>query len=138
MTTQTHETLESLAARLNIKSKARYLGVKINDDGWKHHAWSLTLSTPSHKIHTGYMAGMAHDTKAPKPADVLHSLIMDAQGVDDNGDDIRFGEWAVMMGCDPDSLKALAIYKKCLKIKPQVMALLGNNWEEALIMAREY
>lgn len=49
--------------------------------------------------------------KAPKVADVLHSLIMDASAADEN-----FHDWCANYGYSDDSIKAMNTYKACLEI----------------------
>jgi hypothetical protein len=48
--------------------------------------------------------------KAPKVADVLHSLIMDSSAADEN-----FHDWCENYGYSDDSIKAMNTYKSCLE-----------------------
>lgn len=51
----------------------------------------------------------------PTAANVLHSLLMDAQGAEQ-----PFDYWAADYGYDTDSIKALNIYNACCEIRRQV------------------
>jgi hypothetical protein len=65
------------------------------------------------------------DVKPPKPGlpDVLDSLRMDAQSVDDAGD---FPEWAGNYGHDIDSRKAYATWEACKEAARKLRHFLGS------------
>lgn len=48
---------------------------------------------------------------APHVASVLHSLLMDASGAEQN-----FHDWCGDFGCDSDSIKALTMYNACCEV----------------------
>lgn len=48
--------------------------------------------------------------KAPHPADVLHSLLLDGEAVNQS-----FNDWCADFGYDNDSIKALGTYQECCK-----------------------
>lgn len=64
--------------------------------------------------------------KCPKPhfADVLQSLVMDSEGVDEVD---TFEEWADHYGYDTDSRKAEKIYEACRKIARDLRRVLGGK-----------
>lgn len=64
----------------------------------------------------------------PKLADVLHSLVMDADAID-CGD---FEEWAEDMGYDTDSRKAEATYRACLEIGLKLRKAVGDQGMDQL------
>lgn len=60
---------------------------------------------------------------APSIADVLHSLLMDAEAIDAGS----FEEWAGDLGYDTDSRKAEGIYRECLETGLKLRAMLGDE-----------
>ncbi len=59
----------------------------------------------------------------PALADVLSSLVMDAEVIDHG----TFEEWADNLGMDKDSRKAEATYKACLEIGLKLRNALGED-----------
>lgn len=66
----------------------------------------------------------------PKPEDVLHCLISDADAIDHP----TFESWASDLGYDTDSRKAEATYRACLETALKLRAALG---EDGLAKLRE-
>ena len=88
-------------------------------------AWECEHGYPAR-----YADGMAVPLKrfdakpiTSKTADVLHSLVIDAEAVD-YGD---FESWCNDLGYDPDSRKAEATYNACLKIGLKLLNALGTD-----------
>lgn len=59
----------------------------------------------------------------PKLADVVYSLVSDAEALDYP----TFEDWANSLGFEPDSRKAETIYRACLEIGLKLRATLGEN-----------
>lgn len=59
----------------------------------------------------------------PKPADVMHSLILDSDVIDHP----TYESWASDFGYDEDSRKGEAIYRACLEIALKLRAGLGES-----------
>lgn len=64
---------------------------------------------------------------APCAADVLHYLLLDANGADQN-----FNDWCADFGYGPDSRKALALYDECSKVLADVRAFFTAAEREKL------
>jgi hypothetical protein len=58
---------------------------------------------------------------APRPADVLHSLVLDSSAVGQS-----FESWASDFGYDPDSRKAEATYRACQQNADKLARVLGH------------
>jgi len=75
--------------------------------------WRVTISSKAGFHSFDYFTGLGLRAKgrpkAPKVADVLNSLILDASAADENFDD-----WCDNFGYSSDSIKALNTYKACL------------------------
>jgi len=65
---------------------------------------------------------------APALADVLHSLLLDAEALDS----ATFEDWACDLGYDTDSRKAESIYRACLAIGLKLRRMLGDETIAAL------
>lgn len=65
---------------------------------------------------------------APKLADVLHSLVSDADAIDH----ATFEDWCDCTGDDPDSRQAEATYRACLEIGLKLRSMLGDEKLSAL------
>ena len=77
--------------------------------------WRVTLSSKagfhSFDYYTGLGLRARNKPKAPKVADVLHSLVLDASAADEN-----FHDWCANYGYSDDSIKAMNAYKACLEV----------------------
>lgn len=129
-TFDTIDTLETLPVKIN------YVGQTKQDQNWDCDQWRVTLSSKAGFHSFDYFTGLglretlrgvramnvpnnrfvkghweATKPKAPKVADVLHSLIMDASAADEN-----FYDWCANYGYSDDSIKAMNTYKACLEI----------------------
>ena len=71
----------------------------------------------------GAYSQVGKPTLEPKFADVLHSLCIDSEAIDYGS----FEEWADMLGDDPDSRKAEAMYRACLEIGLKLRNALGDD-----------
>ena len=71
---------------------------------------------PGHDFHVG---GVKRAPE-PKPADVLHCVLLDSEVLD-----YPFEQWASEFGYDSDSRKAEATYKACLETAMQLYRLIG-------------
>jgi len=116
--------LETLCKQFNIKIRAVKTFQKRAD--WPDATpWSVRLCFDGRTLDVPFYTGSAW-IKGPSSADVLASLVMDASGIDNS---TSFEAWATEYGYDPDSRKAEAIYKECLKLAPKVREFLGDKFE---------
>ncbi len=69
----------------------------------------------------------------PTAADVLHSLILDA-----NARDETFPEWCDSFGHSDDSIKAKATYDACILSGIQITRLLGDDFAAFETAAQDY
>jgi hypothetical protein len=136
-------------------SRSRNHGEKVRNLNWR-----VTIKRNGRNVlTTDYSAGMAHcpsykphptvdENKriafecehglssrggkplAPKPADVIYSLVMDSGVLDAGG----FEQWASEFGYDADSRKAEKIYRDCIDIALKLRAAIGD---EGLSLLRE-
>lgn len=58
--------------------------------------------------------------QAPSAADVLHSLLLDAEAAGDS-----FGDWCANFGYNTDSIKALNTYMACAKIGEELRKIMS-------------
>lgn len=72
--------------------------------------------------HDGYVTSR-NPIPAPELADVLHSLLLDAEAINSGS----FEDWAGDFGYDTDSRKAEAIYRACLDTGLKLRAMLGDE-----------
>lgn len=84
---------------------------------------------PENKRSAAYENWAHHWVKpvTPTAANVLHSLLMDAQGAEQS-----FDYWAADYGYDTDSIKALNIYNACCEIRHQVNTFFTHAEREQL------
>jgi len=135
-TTETMETLNALGITLEAKylphdtpagetPKLRWR-VSVRRNGREFHATEYSSGcahSPEYKANggrvtaaveaeceTGIRYGSRVGAAVPTPAlaDVVHCLLMDANGTDE-----RFEDWAAELGFDPDSRKAERMYQAC-------------------------
>jgi hypothetical protein len=115
-------TLDTILDIESLPVKIDYVGQTQKEQNWDCDQWRVTLSSKAGFHSFDYFTGLglrhkpqtswAKSTpKKPKVADVLHSLIMDANSADEN-----FHEWCANYGYSDDSIKAMNIYKACLDI----------------------
>lgn len=87
--------------------------------------WVFTLKREGRghcdPLVTFYSQGSAH-TKPPSTADVLASLVMDAQGAGGS-----FEDWCADTGYDIDSRKAERLYDQCRSILANIREFLGDE-----------
>lgn len=116
--------MTDLCAEMGVTLTARHMGRKVDADKWEHDAWKVTLRFQGRQLTTDFRSGTGHGGKEPSPADVLASLILDA----DCGDR-SFEDFCGDLGYDPDSRKAERIWKACKRTAPKVRRLLGEHFE---------
>jgi hypothetical protein len=124
---QIREQVSQILAHIyGMTFAARYIGKRKRpqDDGkdWECYEWECSFSKPNTKpILFPYYMGLAHATKpkyqsaepkpiAPHAADVLQSLILDGEAVNES-----FLDWCANYGYSDDSIKALNTYNECCK-----------------------
>jgi len=121
-------------------------------DDWECDSWSVSFTrSGKERFVTDYHTGIGHrQSKQPMPADikrlgknilarldwermcvkpvtpqaasVLYSLLLDAQGAEQN-----FIDWCAEYGYDSDSMKAHKIYTACCEILQKVRAFFTNE-----------
>ena len=98
-----------------------------DDDAWGATAshWSVTIVRNGKRFAVGYHMGSAYKGEPPR-ADVVNSLLCDAEGVDQ----ALFVDWCEEYNFDPDSRKALATFRAC-KATARKLARLFNGSELA-------
>jgi len=91
------------AAQGFANPKIATLGLRTDESGWKHNAFTITIEGEaiSWKSGTGIKG-------QPNPAEVLANLCR--EGLDANE---AFGDWCATFGYEEDSRKALATYLEC-------------------------
>lgn len=115
-------TLDTILDIESLPVKIDYVGQTQKEQNWDCDQWRVTLSSKAGFHSFDYFTGLGlrhkprtswatPTPKKPKVADVLHSLIMDANAADEN-----FHEWCANYGYSDDSIKAMNIYKACLEI----------------------
>lgn len=104
-------------------------------DTWTDDAshWTVHLSYQGRRIAVPFHMGSAHRGE-PKAADVLSSLILDADGIANARD---FADWCSEYGYDSDSRKAERTYKRAQELSERVRRLLGDEYEERAELARD-
>lgn len=136
-----------------------YLGEQ-DQDGWRHHAWSVTLTREDQTVTISYRMGLGHEqTKCGKPKPVsigryavrpyatcghercekagwrptppgLYEVITALKG--DVTDGMPFAGWCDNYGYDPDSRKALETYLACQQSEVDARRLFGDDWSRIL------
>lgn len=99
--------------------------------------WEVVLRYMHEVVHPKefsiyFTQGSAH-TKTPAAEDVLVSVLMDIQNIDGQ----NFSDWASDLGYSDDSIKALNIYKACLKENEDMKAWLGQEKYNEFIECEE-
>lgn len=96
------------------------------DNSYDQRQIILSECENGYRAKTFYSTGAIQSDKnhpiLPKPADVIYSLLMDADVLDYN-----FSEWASNFGYDEDSRKAEKIYKDCQEIALKLIRGLGSE-----------
>lgn len=130
MTTEIKNAVETILSREQVTFSVSLVGPQVRDK-WECDAWRFTLASKAHTYAGDYYTGtgLRKLTKqaermntsagravvppapcAPVEADVLHSLLLDADAAD-----MSFNDWCADLGYDNDSLKALSTYQACCK-----------------------
>lgn len=96
-----------------------------DDVAWHRSAnhYKITLKRAGKRLTTYFSTGSGW-TEDPGMKDLLHSLSMDAAGVENNP---TFEEWASEYGFDPDSRKAERGYNLTKKIAASLKKFLGDD-----------
>ncbi len=144
--------LETYLSDNGVKLDARFIAYHSADsakDGWGHFEWSVTLICGEQSFTTAYRTGLGHrdcdsvrakrwilDPRAPKRpslADVVSSLLSDAQCSADS-----FEDFCADCGYDTDSRKALETYLACQTIGTAVRRLFGAKYSAVCDAAQDY
>jgi len=112
--TQENFDIESLPVTIS------YVG-ETKRNNWECDQWVVAITSKQGTYHTDYFTGLGLRTKPkqswlearpkkPTIAEVMHSLILDAEAVD-----YSFSDWCDNFGYSDDSLQALDTYRACCK-----------------------
>ena len=119
MTTQ----LETLCKNLGITCNAVYIGRGTGE--WSSATqYKVTLRFQGRQLTTPFYMGAAL-TRDPDAAGVLYCLAADARAGDGS-----FADFCSDFGCDPDSRKAEATWKACVKVAPKLRRFLGEHFDD--------
>lgn len=127
---------------------------------WQCDAWRVKLQARAEVFETDYFTGLGHRKArpgapsdkgrsntlyreewekrwlkpvTPRAADVLHSLLLDAQAAD-----MSFPDWCSAYGYSDDSIKALETYRQCCDIGAQMRRVFDHKTFEALRTASRW
>lgn len=120
-------TMRERAAELGITLRTRYDGTHVDDDGWTHDLYRVTLRCDGRSMSTEYRMGMGHAGRRPKVWEVLSSLVDDAASADQTFDD-----WCADYGYDTDSRRAYASWQACGRIRRKLTRVVGSDALELL------
>ena len=98
----------------------RYVG-ETKRDNWQCDQWAVTITSKYGTYNTDYFTGLGHRIKAkqswvsdrpkvPTIADVMYSLMLDAEA-----SDYSFSDWCDNFGYSDDSINAFDTYRACCK-----------------------
>jgi hypothetical protein len=133
-----------------VAFRVRYVG-EATREKWQCDAWRVKIGA----FETDYFTGLGHrkapafpspetlaheqylktfKPQTPAAADVLHSLLLDAEAVNES-----FADWCGDLGYDSDSIKALNTYQACCEIGQQLRRILPTKLRERLSeLLRDY
>lgn len=158
--TEISNKVSELLASAKITYSARYVGETVRDDKWKCDAWRVSFTPANGRgMETDYFTGLglrkapagmrpqypANTTgriewerrwlkpQQPTAADVLHSLVLDAEA-----DYMSFRDWCDNFGYSDDSLQALDCYRACCEtavklrtvFRPETLAAIREAVQE--------
>lgn len=117
-----------IASRIAIESVCR----EPTDDERKEMGpygtyWTVTLTYQGRSMTTPFHMGSAWVSE-PEAANVLESLVFDAESITDARD---FEDWCGNCGYDTDSREAERTYHACAELGLRVRALLGADYDQA-------
>ena len=132
--TDTQKQIDSLLSAWNIQFSASLIGETIKDNNWKCDEWRIKIGA----MRTSYYTGTGHrkhkkgafrttarkgtvayanweranlQPVAPCAADVIYSLLSDAEAAD-----MSFNDWCDNFGYSSDSISAFITYQQCSTI----------------------
>lgn len=102
-----------------------YVDAKFADNAnW----YDVTLKLGRRKLKTPYGMGIMLE-RMPEVADVMSSLIMDAQSVEDSE---GIYQWAWEFGMNPTDLQTKRTYEACVKSAQKLREFLGDKYRAYL------
>lgn len=134
--------------------EARYVGETVRDNDWQCDEWRVSLMKGKTKFETPFYTGFGHrkqvqamptppyrkgtlayeqwaksafKPQAPHAADVMHSLLLDGEAINES-----FTDWADNYGYDSDSIKALRTYEQCCATGKELRKLFTHAELETL------
>lgn len=144
MTTSTKEKIVAILEAAGVSYSAQYIGITSNPFGETSKKpvfmdkWEITLISADQVFKLDFFTGMGLRKKpskkwmepkpvAPAAADVLYSVVLDAQACE-----VSFEDWADDFGYDTDSRSALETYLECQKNGNQYRRLIGQKEREQI------
>jgi hypothetical protein len=91
------------------------------------HGWTVAVKYGRRKFTTPFFTGSLRGD--PAASEVLQCLQSDTYNLDDG-----FVNWAEDYGFDPDSRKAEATYKQCVKQRDGLRRLFGDDFDEFIAL----
>lgn len=127
-------SLVDLCASLQLEMSCSAAFRTKDDTGWEHNAYTVTLCQAGRGYKDAIYSGpfkMGTGIKySPKLVDVMHGLLMDAQGANQS-----FEHWCADYGYSDDSIKALDIYHECQKTRDKLAKAFDSVTLEKLFEA---
>lgn len=141
--TSIETAVDEILARAAVTFAVRYVGETVRDDNWKCDAWRVGFTKGRANYGTDYFTGLGlrkpqrfpeHHAlyvpgkpQTPRAADVLHSLLLDAEAIN-----ASFSDWCSDFGADDDSIAAFNTYRACCKCAEGLRAVFSPSELEAL------
>ena len=123
--------IDAMLQARNIKFSAVLVGPTVRDK-WECDAWRVSFG----KFTTDYFTGTGHRKQAnkymplkpvaPCAADVLYSLILDAEACEQS-----YQDWCDNFGYESDSIKALNTYRACEAIGHELRKVFDHATRES-------
>lgn len=108
-------------------------GLKRDETGWDHFAWTMAVEQWRGAEPTRYefpfRQGTAHTTK-PTLVDLLSSLLRDVETV---VSELEFEDWAISLGYDDDSIKAKKLYEQIVDTNAKLAKLFQTTDLDAIL-----
>jgi len=150
MSDQIRNDVAQFLSTISVSFSASYMCETKRDNDWTCDQWRVTFARPSKMDLTEfYFTGTglrkqvqkmpqppfrkgtvayakwektAFKPQAPSAADVLYSLVRDAEAMHES-----FGDWCSGLGYDEDSMKAFRIYQDCCEIGKKLVQFFSKG-----------
>lgn len=110
-----------------VRAPLEDLNTRNPNQEWKNTAyrWSVTLKTGSRNMVVEFYTGAGRPS-APETHEVVNCLASESSCCNEAA---TFEEWASSLGCDTDSRKAEALYRKIVDQTELFQAFLGDDFD---------